>query len=373
MRVQGIELANFRNYANLAVEFPTQITILVGPNASGKTNVVEAIYLASYGRVLRGKDADGLRWGSTEASVRVRYELDGGMRREVRVQLRAGEKLILLDGKRLDRRAELVGSFPVVVCWSEDLKVAQGEPQARRRFVDGLVTLMEPAYLDTLRDYNRTLRQRNRALGLLASGRADASTRRAVEAWSERLAELGALVVEKRRHYLGLLEPEFQRQYGELAGGKVECHLRYVTQLGGGGSVAEILLRALAARREQEVSRGTTLAGPHLDDVSIEVGGVDVRRFGSRGEAKSAVLALRLAEVALLRERRDERPVVVLDDAFSDLDDERAGRVLRSLGDLQGILTSAEESRTTEIGRKFAGDLSILRVREGQIEGRVAV
>ncbi|MDZ7372982.1 MAG: DNA replication and repair protein RecF [candidate division KSB1 bacterium] len=371
MRVVRAHLVNYRNWRTCNVAFAERLTVLVGPNGSGKTNLVESVYLAAYGRVLRGKDSDAVRWGEREASAEVRFRADGGTESIVRARLSASGKEIAVNGRVVESRGELVGRFPLVFCSGADEEIVRGEPEFRRRFLDALGTLVNPEYLPTLREYLRSVKQRNRLL-LQAGQEGLGRVRAGLEAWDEQLVRLGERLLRKRLRYLQELEPYFAEFYGKLSGESAEGRLVYLSTVPlGGGEVAEKYRAELARRSTEERLRGMTLVGPHRDDFRIEVAGIDYRRFASRGQVKLASLALRLAQATMIARARDERPVVVIDDAFSELDDEKAGRALEALADYQVILATAEEARVERILTTWKEPVGILRAGGDRIVAEV--
>ncbi|NOZ56334.1 MAG: DNA replication and repair protein RecF [Calditrichaeota bacterium] len=365
MVIRRIEAGNFRSYDELVFEPVAGLNLVVGKNASGKTNLLEAIYLCAYGKGFRGADADLLKRGRERAHVEANFRVGGGVDRTVRVELRRRTKEIAVGNKRLAKRQDLVGQFPVVLSGAWDFDIAAGDPKARRKYLDGLLGLLSPAYLATLRDYLRALKQRN--LLLTEMREADpARLREKIEPWTESLIGYGSLLCARREAIVGELRERVRRYYTTIAGADEGVDLEYVPNVRAvEGSYADGLRRRFGELFEKERRRGLTLAGPHLDELLIQVGGVELRRFGSRGEQKTAVLALRLAQVEMIAEKRGERPVLLLDDVFSDLDIRRAERVLRAVGDLQVVATSAEEERVREVKGGVEGIVGLFRVEKG--------
>jgi len=365
VRVVTLHLTNYRSWKECGLAFHPQLSIVIGENGSGKTNILDALYLASYGRTLRGRDEDAIRWGERESSVRATFRSEGGAERAVQVTLGPEGKSMFLGGRRLEGRTELVGLFPLVLSSSDDLDIVQGDPERRRNFLDAVASLLYRGYLDTLREYKRALRQRNRILLEMALGRGGSMVS-ALAAWTERLVVLGEALLRKRLRSLEELGPQLSEYYRELVGGG-RCAVRYLSRVDVDvDDLRAALEKALAVSAVEERERGMTLVGPHRDDLALEVDGTDLRKFGSRGQARAAALALRLAEAKLVASR-GEPPILAVDDAFSDLDDRRAERLLAQTTGFQTILTSAEEARTRELLAARAAHGRVFRIRENQV------
>ncbi len=367
MLISSVRAQNFRNYEKVAFKPRAGLNLVVGANASGKTNLLESVYVCAYGRGFRGTDADLLRWGQERAVVEANFRVRGGVETSVRVEVGRKGKEFSVGNKRLSRRQELVGQFPVVLSGAWDFEIAAGDPKARRKYLDGLLGLLSPAYLATLRDYLRALRQRNLLLRELRESRSDV-VREKIEPWTEGLIGYGSQVCARRQAIVERLQARVVRHYDTVAGPGQQIELEYRPNVQAvEGSYADGMRRAFARVFESERRRGITLVGPHLDELVIRVGGVELRRFGSRGEQKTAILALRLAQMEEIRERRGEKPVLLLDDVFSDLDVVRAGRLVTAVRAYQVLATSAEEERVLELASGASEEIAIFRVEKGVI------
>jgi len=293
--------------------------LAVGPNGAGKTNLLEALHIGTQGFSPRTRaDAQVIRFGEDAARIAVAGER-GGAQLEIEVTLRAREgKRARVNGAPLRSAEQLRGQIATLVFTPDRLAVVKGAPAVRRAYFDRALGRLVPARGTLALEYAAALAQRNAALRRVAAG---ISSRDAVRPWTERVAALGARLVEARVWLLETLSPAFGVRAAEfgLAGGR----LRYDGE--------PPSLDALEARLERDVDRGTTGAGPHLDDVVVLAGERELRTFGSQGEQRLAVLALLLAEAELIVEQRGEPPLLLLDDVLSELDPERrhvlAGRI----------------------------------------------
>ena len=337
MRVERLELTDFRNHDALAVDLPAGVSVLVGPNGVGKTNVLEAIgYLATLGSHRVGQDASLVRDGADAALLRARA-LREGRRVQVDVELRPGSGVRgRVNGAAVPRSRDLLGVVRATVFAPEDLGLIRGDPEERRRFLDSLATQRLPRYLGSRQDYERVLRQRNTLLRS-AAGRLPASALTTLDVWDEKLVAAGAEIWAERLRLVAVLTPLVVRAYRRLAARDDLVAASYVSSLAEQGDLdphpdpdpaklGQLLRERLLSDRTREVERGITLTGPHRDDLALSLRGLPARTHASHGEAWSLALALRLAAHWLLADE-GEQPVLLLDDVFAELDRGRRRRV----------------------------------------------
>lgn len=332
MHIQWIQLSDFRNYRILSYSPAASLNVVSGPNAQGKTNLLEALALLLVGRSFRaGKPVDLPRWGSEAATLAgevCRGDLTRALRRRV--------------GRRPDGGWAVMGegcawARAIPFSW-QDVGVVAGGPQARRNFLDGFAGKIFPAHLPGLVRYRKILARRNH---LLQSGLDEGALVARIEPWDQQLASEGLDVLDRRRRAVAELAAEAARLYPALAGAGA-VRIEYESSLEAGIS-AERFVEAVRARRRDEVRRGQSLVGPHRDDMIIEMDGRDMRSFGSRGQQRLIALVLRLAEAGPVERAVGSSPVLLLDDALSELDPEVQGNVLRHVeGSGQVFLTTAE-------------------------------
>jgi len=321
-------VAEFRNYRSLSFQPDPGLNVLSGPNAQGKTNLLEAMGLLLVGRSFRGaKTVELPFWGAVAASLQgsVRH---GEVEREVRRGIAQRE-----DGGWVVTGAGCPWARAIPFGW-QDLAILTGGPQARRNFIDGFAGKVQPAHLAAHSRYRQVLGRRNH---LLQRGQMEQ-----LSAWDEQLAKLGVEILGRRYRAVGALEREVATLYPEMAGADHQVTLSYRSTLAPHVTEAEFL-EVLERRRDDERRRGMTLVGPHRDDLVVELDGHDMRSFGSRGQQRLLVLALRLSEAGPVEAAVGSPPVLLLDDALSELDHEVQTRVLRYIGRSgQVFLTTAE-------------------------------
>lgn len=372
MQLTLLRLLNFRNHRRTEVVPGPGLNVFVGFNAQGKTSLLEAVELTALGRSSRVmREAELITLGEDWARVHVaaargertddidfvlRYELaaptPGRVWREIRI-----------NGVPV-RPAALWGRLLCVASSPQDMEVAAGSAEHRRRVVDRLQAQLSPAYYYTAQRYTRAMQQRNR---LLRGGQATVA---ALEPWDEQVASLGATITRRRRELLTRLAGPARAAHHELSAGREELTVAYAPNLAGGDE-AELVRAAHEAfrmHRRAELARGLTLVGPHRDDVTLTVDDKPLRTYGSRGQQLAAVLALRLAERDVVREETGEDPVLLLDDVVMALDERRQAQLLTCVRDAQVLVTV---TTLTTLSTVPAG-AAIYRVSGGTVEAERA-
>ncbi|RME22204.1 MAG: DNA replication/repair protein RecF [Deltaproteobacteria bacterium] len=333
MRLTALELSRWRNVARASLSCDSRFVVLHGDNGQGKTNVLEAVWVLATLRSFRESRPRRLvQHGADIATIRAVSSGPAGTRR-LQWRLEGGQRNLRVDGGPPTSLLAWFELVRAVLFVPEHQSIVRGEPAARRAFIDRAAFTARPAFLDHARDYRRVLRQK---AALLRSGRADVARLRA---WDEQLAALGARVAVARWQVLQELQEPFRTMHARIAGkGEEAGHVRLAMRSLGGeeAGVDEVhrrLAAALAAHREDELRRGRVLVGPHRDDVLIELNGRLARHYASQGQARSIVLALKLAELDAAR-ARGEAPMLLVDDLTSELDRGRMERFVEVLAGL---------------------------------------
>lgn len=334
-----LKLSNFRNFEHLELEIPTGFTILTGQNAQGKTSILEALYWLSTTRMLRGvRDAEAIRQG--EHGCLVEAELVTGTLIGATLE-QGSRKKFFLNGASLPRASDVIGRLPSVVISIYDLEIVRGDPSDRRMFLDIELSSLYPAYLRHLTIYKRALEQRNALLKMAQERSVDAFS---FDTWEEPLAKEGAEIRRIRSEYLASLGPKVTALHSQLSSQPEELTLRYVRK--DEASHFDSLLEGFQKTRSADIHRGTTQIGPHRDDIEILIDGKEARLFGSQGQQRTAVIALKLGTMEMATEQLGEAPLLLLDDMLSDLDAERRSRLCHVVATEAGqaILTCTEAS-----------------------------
>jgi len=372
MRLERLEVVDFRNHDRAAVELPAGVSALVGPNGVGKTNLLEAVgYLATLGSHRVGQDAALIRAGSSSAVIRAAVQR-AGRRLLVDVELRPGSGVRgRVNRAPVPRARDLLGVVRATVFAPEDLGLVRGDPEERRRFLDTLATQRLPRYHGSRQDYDRVLRQRNTLLRS-ADGRLPTSALATLEVWDEKLASAGAELWSERLRLVAALTPRVELAYQRLAGRDEVVDVAYVSSVAGNAGLdpdpaklAQALRERLVADRSREVERGITLSGPHRDDLALALRGLPARTHASHGEAWSLALALRLGSHRLLAEEGEE-PVLLMDDVFAELDRQRRDRVA------EAALAAEQTIVTAAIPEELPGELgaAVFHVEPGSVQLR---
>jgi DNA replication and repair protein RecF len=354
VRVDRLWLTDFRNYESADLALAPGLTVVVGDNGEGKTNLLEAVgYLASLSS-FRGAPDDALvRQGAERAFVRAEAERDGRallIEAEIVVD---GRNRVQVNRQTLRRSRDLLGALRASAFSPDDLVLVKGGPAERRRYLDDALVALHPRNDQLRADVDRILRQRN-ALLKSAGGRLDADAAFTLDVWDARFAEAGEALASARRELVERLRPLLRDAYDQLARMPAEIGVSYASAWQDEGLAA-----ALVASRRDDVRRALSLVGPHRDDLSLTLGGRPSRTHASQGEQRSLALALRLAAHSLVTDLTGSAPVLLLDDVFSELDPGRSAALLRLLPAGQALLTTAghvpDEARVERLLRIEGG------------------
>ena len=348
MIVRELSVDGFRNLHPTVWTPGEGVNILYGDNAQGKTNLLEACWLFTGARSFRGaKDSEMVGFGKDGARLNMQFYA-GKREQEASVTIRQ-RRQVTLNGITLPSANKLAGVFCGVVFSPAHLSLIKDGPDGRRRFVDGAYCQLKPGYIATLTDYHKTLAQRN---ALLRQARESSASMNGVEEmlqlWDNSLAVAGARITRAREHYIRRLEPLAAAVYAGLSGDRERLTLRWdspaAVEEGTPADVAHKWLELLQQSRRADMAAGFTTVGAHREDLCIEIDGLSVKTFGSQGQQRSAVLALKLAEASLLQEVTDEPPVAFLDDVMSELDTSRQDYILNHIDGWQVFITCCEPS-----------------------------
>lgn len=332
MIIKSLELADFRNYESLHIDFDSGTNILYGDNAQGKTNILEAIYLSAITKSHKGsKDRDVVNFNKEEAHIRTYLEKDG-IETRVDMHLRKNKsKGIAIDGQKIKKAAELIGLLNVVFFSPEDLSIIKNGPAERRRFVDMELCQLDQFYLYNLNHYNKIVNQRNK---LLKDMYFNPSLRDTLNIWDSQLVSFGSKIIERRQLFVEQLNEIIFEIHRKLSGGREDLVIQYEPDV-----TIENYEKILTMNQERDVKLKQTTTGPHRDDFCFTVGNIDIRKFGSQGQQRTAALSLKLSEIELVKKITKENPVLLLDDVLSELDSNRQNYLLSTIGDIQTIIT----------------------------------
>ena len=350
MVIKSLELADYRNYDSLVMQFDKGTNILYGDNAQGKTNILEAIFLSATTKSHRGsKDKEIINFDKEEAHIRTYLEKEG-VETRVDMHLRKSKsKGIAIDGQKIKKAADLLGLCNVVFFSPEDLGIIKNGPSERRRFVDMELCQLDNLYLYNLNYYNKIVNQRNK---LLKDMYMNPDLKETLSIWDMQLVSYGCKVIERRKVFVDQLNEVIYDIHKKLSGDKEELTIKYEPDV-----MIEEFEKKLKYSQDRDIKSKITSVGPHRDDFSFLVGDKDIRKFGSQGQQRTAALSLKLSEIELVKKITQDTPVLLLDDVLSELDSNRQNYLLNNIGDIQTIIscTGLEEfvNNRFEINRVF--------------------
>lgn len=389
MYVKKIELQNFRNYEALEIIFDPRVNVFYGENAQGKTNLLESIYITSMGKSFRtNKDRDMIRFGSDFFRIKITTAVERGVHMLDRlinasnpdfdkdkkeeseniVELavnQMGKKGIKINGLKIDKLADLFNLIYIVIFSPEDLKIVKDEPEKRRKFVDRELCQIKPLYLSILDNYKRTLMQRNMYL------KGQNINEAVLDVWDRKLSEYGGKIISYRNTFVKKLDLISNSIHSEITAGKENLRVFYESNIPVSGSSEDIEMdfyQELKSSRQRDLKNRTTSRGPHKDDLRLQSGGMDIRKFGSQGQQRTAALSLKLSEIKLIKEETGEYPALLLDDVLSELDKSRQQYLIESLEHVQIFITTTELSKDVEQALKH---IKYFHIKNGAVDGIV--
>ena len=366
MRIESIKLENFRNYEELDLALDEGTNLFYGDNAQGKTNILESVYLCGTTKSHRGsKDREMIRFGEEEAHIRmcirkqdIPYRIDMHLKKNK-------AKGIAVNGVPIRRASELIGLGNFVFFSPEDLNIIKNGPSERRRFLDMELCQLNKVYIHHLGNYNRILMQRNKLLKDLPFHPEYQDT---LDIWDEQMVSYGNQVIRAREEFVKDLEKIICKIHEKLSGGKEILQVSYEKNVS-----EEEFSDQLKKNREKDLRLKLSHTGPHRDDLMFRIGDVDIRRFGSQGQQRTAALSLKLAEIQLVKEKIKDTPVLLLDDVLSELDSSRQRYLLENISRIQTLITCTGIGKFVEnqfqIDRLFYVEHGTVRNEKQEING----
>lgn len=334
MKIKSLKLKNFRNYDLLTLDFDSETNIFYGNNAQGKTNILEAVYLTGTTKSHRGtKDRDLIQFDKDEAHIEAFVEKKG-MDYQIDLHLKKNSpKGIAINKMPIRKASELFGIVNLVFFSPEDLNIIKNGPAERRKFIDLELSQLDKVYLSDLANYNRIVNQRNHLLKEIGVNY-QKKLLETLEIWDLQLVQYGNRIIERRKEFVEEINDIVSYIHKKLTGEREE--LRVIYEPSNGNLSLE---QALYKNREKDLKIKSTSVGPHRDDICILAGDLDIRRFGSQGQQRTAALSLKLSEIELVKQSIHDTPVLLLDDVLSELDKHRQNYLLESIDDVQTLIT----------------------------------
>ena len=360
MKIKSLKLKNFRNYDLLNLEFDEATNIFYGDNAQGKTNILEALYLTGTTKSHRGtKDRDMIQFGKDESHLETIVEKNG-IDYQLDMHLKKNSpKGIAINKMPIKKASELFGIINMVFFSPEDLNIIKNGPAERRRFIDLELCQLDKIYVHNLVNYNKIVNQRNKLLRDLGFNY-DKELVSTLDIWDMQLADYGAKIITRRNQFIDEINEIIYGIHRNITNGKEELIVRYEPNITG-NNIYEELVRS----RDKDLKLKTTSVGPHRDDISFLNKKIDIRKFGSQGQQRTAALSLKLSEIELVKSIIKDTPILLLDDVLSELDSNRQRHLLGNLYNVQTIITCTGLDEFVE--NRFNID-NIYKVVEGTVE-----
>ncbi len=353
MYIEKIKLNNFRNYEQLELDLNKDINIIYGNNAQGKTNILEAIFLSSFGKSFRtNKEKEMIRFNEQSCLVEIFYQKKD---RDGKVKIEIGnKKQISLNGIKLKKLSELLGNINIVIFTPDDINILKDGPASRRRFLDMMIGQLRPNYVYNLNMYLKTIEQRNNYLRQI---REENKPEEMLEIWDENLAEYGEKIYIYRNEFINKILNKINNIHKNITDAKEEIRIEYLSNCDN----KENYLKLLKERRKLDIIKGYTTKGIHRDDFVIYINDKEVSTYGSQGQNRTAVLSLKLSELQVVYDEIGEYPILLLDDFMSELDEVRRKNFLNNIKNTQVILTGTDKIELSDV------EYSIFNVKEGKI------
>ena len=353
MYIEKIKLQNFRNYKQLELNLNKNINIIFGNNAQGKTNILESIFLCSFGKSFRTtKEKEMIKFNETNLIVEVFYQKKD---RDGKIKIEIGDKKqIYLNGIKIKKLSELLGNVNIVIFTPDDINILKDGPAGRRRFLDMMIGQLRPNYVYNLNMYLKTIEQRNNYLRQI---REENKPEEMLEIWDEKLADYAEKIFNYRDEFIKKIMQKINKIHSEITENKETLEIEYISNC----EKKEKYLKLLKERRKLDIIKGFTTKGIHRDDFMIYINEKEVGTYGSQGQNRTVVLSLKLAELNVIYDEIGEYPILLLDDFMSELDEERRKNFLNNIKNTQVILTGTEKIDLPNL------ECNLYNVKKGEI------
>jgi len=340
MQISKIKLVNFRNYEKLEVNVKNNLNVFLGKNAQGKTNLLESVYICGVGKSFRAsKDNEVIFWNKDFAKIEL--EIDKQIRKEkIEIIFQNGsKKIIKIDGIGIRKVGELLGELPIVFFSPDELRLIKESPDERRKFMNIDISQTNKKYFYLLGRYEKILANRNK---LLKTTKDEAVLKDCIEIWDKALVEVAEKIYIERKKFIEELKPFAELAHNYISNGSEKLVIEYKGFDCGKNDFKESLLKSLQKNLDKDYKLGFTSVGPHRDDIDIYVNDIEVKKFGSQGQQRTAALSLKLAELEIIKQRTGDYPILLLDDVFSELDEERRKRLIKFTSRTQTFITCTD-------------------------------
>ena len=354
MWIKSINLRNFRNYEVQKIDFCDSFNIIYGENAQGKTNIIEAIFISSIGKSFRAsKDAELIKFNQNNTEVEVDFQ---NKQRDGKVKIVLNNKKnVFVNDIKIKKLSELLGNINIVIFTPDDINILKQGPQNRRKFLDILICQLRPNYMYTYNLYMKTLEERNNYLKKLKLENFEEDL---LEIWDEQLIKYGKIISEYRNEFIEKIKNKIDVIHENITDNKEKIEIKYLTDCLNKNEFNQLL----KDRRKLDIIKGYTTRGIQRDDFEIYINGNLVNVYGSQGQHRTAMLSLKIAELQVIEDDIGEKPILLLDDFMSELDDKRKNNFIQNIKDTQVIITCTDKIEVEDINCKF------FKVINGKIE-----
>ena len=355
MYINKIKLQNFRNYNEQEIILNKSIYVFYGDNAQGKTNILEAIFLCTFGKSFRtNKEKELIKLGKDNANVIIEYEKKD---RDGKISISISDKKqILVNGIKIKKLSELLGNINIVIFTPDDINILKGGPALRRRFLDMMIGQLKPNYVYILNMYIKTLEQRNNYLRQIKE---ENKPENLLDIWDEKLIEYADIIYKYRKEFIDKIKKKINIIHKKITDEKEEINIQYTSNC----ESKEVYSELLKQRRKLDIIKGFTTKGIHRDDFEIYINNKELSIYGSQGQNRTAILSLKLSELQVIYDEIEEEPILLLDDFMSELDIKRRRNFLNNINNTQVIITCAEKIEFL----KENVDYCLYQVKEGEI------
>ncbi|MCK8816611.1 DNA replication/repair protein RecF [Natroniella sulfidigena] len=365
MFLSQLYLRNFRNYNHEHLSFNQDLNLIIGANAQGKTNLLEAIYLLGTGSSHRTNiDSELIKWNEDKFYLKGELIKDN-QKYQLEINSKGRSKEIKVNSNKLQRVSDLVGYLNIVIFSPEDLNLVKGSPSRRRKFINLEISQVSSYYKHLLTEYRKVLKQRN---NLLKEIRDNNTPQHMLQVWDQQLVDLGSKIIKRRLEALDKLSILSKLMQRKITDGKETLILKYDTKLqltsDSKEEIKEKFSQSLKKYRRQEIEHGVTKIGPHRDDISLLVNDINIRKFGSQGQQRTTALAIKLAELEFMKAEIGEYPLLLLDDVFSELDNQRQIQLLQNIQNkIQTFITTTH----LDYRQSFDKEYKFFKIKSGSV------
>jgi len=363
MKIKKIRLVNFRNYKNQTVYLKNGLNILLGANAQGKTNLLEAIYFSCIAKSPRTKkEAELINWKQESAKIEIELEKKEGTKLVEVYLYKKGKKNIKINGINVLKISELIGVLNCVFFSPDELKLVKDAPQDRRRFMDIDLSQLSKNYFYLINTYNKVLAQRNK---LLKDTNDYNVLKKTISIWDSQLADVGSKIIIRRVRFLNALKLHAKNVHNELTSKKENLELSYEGIVEDTvENIKQRLLSEYNKNLQKDFKLGFTTIGPHRDDIKILINDIDVKTYASQGQQRTVALSLKLAELEIFASETGEYPILLLDDVLSELDEQRSDKLLEKTKSVQTLITTTTFNKSKKVNLLKVKDGSIINKKE---------